>query len=399
VNATPLRVTLAPSGSERALHFARHGCELALGERLLPGRLAPLKANLAEELRSVRKELRPDGAAISWKSAQAALAKVKKVGGWLLHDLLAGDSGRAEELENFLRYVVPEWRGGASGGVETWIEPSRNCPRELTEFPFEFLPVFDRSLPDAVNNLHALARSVSGLLGYSTILVRHREEDTFAPGCVIKRDDAVGLVPVTVFRDEKSLPAVKSEIAYIAFGTAVFCVIAHWPDNIIPPAEDALARVMFSSPGAGAVAPQVLHFSCHYASGSSGAFTFADESKRRVEVTLKDLKSARIRLNGPRRAPPLVFLNACESSSFDPTGAMSLIDILREDGNAAVVGAETQVPDNAGAFFARRVFARLAAGQPLGEAVLRARWDLIEEWHSVAGIFFSLHGRTDLRIS
>ena len=88
-----------------------------------------------------------------------------------------------------------------------------------------------------------------------------------------------------------------------------------------------------------------------------------------------------------------MFLNACESSAFDPVGALSLIDILRQDGNAALIGAETSIPDQAAAFFARRVFARLAAAQPLGYAVLRARWDLLEEWHSPAGIFFSLHGR------
>lgn len=70
----------------------------------------------------------------------------------------------------------------------------------------------------------------------------------------------------------------------------------------------------------------------------------------------------------------------------------------RRDGNAAVLGAETEIPDRAAAFFSRRIFARLAGGSSLGQAVFRARWDLLDEWHSPAGAFFSLYGEPGVRI-
>jgi hypothetical protein len=147
----------------------------------------------------------------------------------------------------------------------------------------------------------------------------------------------------------------------------------------------------------------VHHFCSHYRSNVTGeihaAFAFAADEGDHVVVELNALKAARTRL-GPRcKAALFVFLNACESSAFNPLGARSLIEMLRDDGNVAVLGAETRVPDRAASFFARRVFARLAAYQPLGRAVLRARWDLLEEWHSPAGAFFSLHGWPGLRVA
>ena len=174
-----LRVTLAPQGSDHALRFSRHDRHLALGSRPEPGRLAPLKASLTEDLGLVRRALGRDGEVISWEAARAAVAEIKKIGGWLLHDLLGADSARAEELESFLRYVVPEWREGAFGEVEARIEPSPACPPELATFPFEFLPVFDRALPGPIANLHELAQAVSGVLGYAAVLVRHRNEDAW----------------------------------------------------------------------------------------------------------------------------------------------------------------------------------------------------------------------------
>lgn len=393
-----LRVIIAPQGSEAFFRFSRGDRHLALGSRPEPGRLAPLKASLSEDLALVRRELRR-GRATSWDEARAAVAEIKKIGGWLLHDLLGADAPRAEELENFLRFVVPEWRERQFDGIEIRIEPSPNCPPDLAAFPFEFLPVFDRALPPPLANMHELATAVCGILGYAAVLVRRRAEDDWTDPMQLTRDNT-GRVPVMIFRDAKSLKRVTEEISYLARGTDAFRVVASWPTRISDPHEDALASALFANSRAGASSPEVHHFCCHYETGPHGAFGFWDsEGNKRIRVTLRDLKAARIRLNGPRRAVPLVFLNACESSAYDPTGALSLIEILRQDGNAAIVGAETSIPDDAASFFAQRVFSRLARQEPLGRAVLRARWDLVEEWRNPAGIFFSLHGRTDLRIN
>ncbi len=295
-----LRVILAPLGSDHALLFSRHDRHLALGSRPEPGRLAPLKASLTEDLGFVRRALGRDGEVISWEAARAAVAEIKKIGGWLLHDLLGADSARAEELENFLRYIVPEWREGASGEVEARVEPSPACPPELATFPFEFLPVFDRALPGPIRNLHELAQAVSGVLGYAAVLVRRRKEDAWTELLQLKREGASGRVPVMVFRDANSLRAVRGEIAYIAHGTNAFRVISQWPSGVLPPFEDALAQAMFAERPAGTAAPQVMHFCSHYTGGPLSSFGFADKV---AEASARQPQGPKI---GPRPAewPP-----------------------------------------------------------------------------------------------
>jgi len=70
-----LRVILAPLGSDHALLFSRHDRHLALGSRPEPGRLAPLKASLTEDLGFVRRALGRDGEVISWEAARAYPAR------------------------------------------------------------------------------------------------------------------------------------------------------------------------------------------------------------------------------------------------------------------------------------------------------------------------------------
>src|SRR5262249_28746459 len=95
---------------------------------------------------------------------------------------------------------------------------------------------------------------------------------------------------------------------------------------------------------------------------------------------------------------PFVFLSACESAAGDPDDASSLIELLLANRNRAILGAETIIPDDLAALFAKFVYIELARGATLGLAAYRARWQILERYDNPVGILFSLFGNPDLRL-
>jgi hypothetical protein len=191
-------------------------------------------------LQYVRRSFGRDGQVMSWKEAAAALSRLKNIGGCLLHDLLGHEHARAQELENFLRFVVREWREPLSSDVETWIETSPGTPTELAALPFEILPLFDRALPGSIEDLQSLAYAAVSFLCYATTVVRGRSADVEPEDVFLRRDPATSRVPVAVFEDAQSLPTVRTEIDYIATGTAHFGIVTRWPGKVVPPYPETL---------------------------------------------------------------------------------------------------------------------------------------------------------------
>jgi hypothetical protein len=77
----------------------------------------------------------------------------------------------------------------------------------------------------------------------------------------------------------------------------------------------------------------------------------------------------------------------------------SLIDTLLFFTKArAVLVTETEVHIPYAAAFARRVYSHLFDNKSLGEAVLRARWDLVRSDSNPFGILYTLYGDPHLRI-
>jgi len=137
--------------------------------------------------------------------------------------------------------------------------------------------------------------------------------------------------------------------------------------RLTPPTLDALRAALSPRAETQGLFPHILHFSGH---AWAGGLFLEDEWGQVHAVTTEELLDA---LNGRAHhgAPLLVVLNGCETAADD---ARSVAQALVEAGRArAVVGHPLPVWDPEAVAFAGRLYAELAGGFPLGEAVKRAR--------------------------
>jgi hypothetical protein len=258
------------------------------------------------------------------------------------------------------------------------------------------------------------------LPGFSTIVTR-RLGEAFDPRTSLERSVA-GKVPVKIIRNrgfhlDEDSPSPTGEIGWLRNETATFAVEDPWPDDDIGmrTATEKLGVCLLEPSASFAThrqkrswADQIQHFSCHY--------TTSEEDGREVlgirgqpaplnvaVAHLALLMSDQIRFR--RVAPdgifpaPIVFLNACASGGPDPTGGLSIVELLlRETRARAIVATTTPVHFPFAAAFARAVYEGLRDALSLGEAIHRARWVLIDNHYSPFGILYLLYGNPDLRL-
>lgn len=78
------------------------------------------------------------------------------------------------------------------------------------------------------------------------------------------------------------------------------------------------------------------------------------------------------------RPQPLVFINGCHTTALEPEQALDLVTAFVETSNAAgVIGTEITVFEPLACAFAEECLARFVDGQPIGEAVRKARLKLL----------------------
>ncbi len=181
-------------------------------------------------------------------------------------------------------------------------------------------------------------------------------------------------------------------------GVAGFVALPPLPSDAALPAADEELQVLRSLASSGAtveVLPalkarvcealerggfDVLHLACH---GSFGGATAADASALLLEDGLFQAAELSPKMAGPlRRSMPLVFFNACHSgrTGFALTGLGSWGARLVQLGCGGFLGALWPVTDRAALAFARAFYGALCQGLPIGEAVLRARKQVHQQY-------------------
>ncbi len=134
--------------------------------------------------------------------------------------------------------------------------------------------------------------------------------------------------------------------------------------RIVPPTLDALRSALSPRAEAQAIFPHILHFSGH---AWKGGLLLEDEYGQVHRATTDDILGA---LRGLPRPLDLVVLNGCESAAEARSVAQALVNagLAR-----AAVGHIRPVSDPAAVRFAARLYAELADGFSLREAMERAR--------------------------
>jgi hypothetical protein len=131
---------------------------------------------------------------------------------------------------------------------------------------------------------------------------------------------------------------------------------------------------------------------------------------RDVRVTIGELGAELVRLAAEsaeqdrpcmqRADKPLVVMNACGTSVLNATSAVSFPALfLKDNENRGFVGTEIAVPDDVASTFSRFLYGELFLNScSLGEAVRRARRQLLERYGNPLGLAYSVYADPDMRV-
>lgn len=96
---------------------------------------------------------------------------------------------------------------------------------------------------------------------------------------------------------------------------------------------------------------------------------------------------------------PLVFLNGCATGSYGPESYVSLIDDFLKLGASGVVGTECTVTEAIAESYAAALFPRLFQGEPLGQAMLKVRREMLARFWNPLGLAYSLYAAHEIALA
>ena len=159
---------------------------------------------------------------------------------------------------------------------------------------------------------------------------------------------------------------------------------------------------------------QVVHMSCHHEAIidlatapaaalllSQSRLRFGTRAQPNFALPLADLQHdlmiarKKHKVTGVR---PLVFFNACRGN-FYPFMTESAVRVLLRNGNRGMISTAVQVPDRVAAKLALYFYERLLdGGCTAPEALLYAKWTLLQTKGNPLGLLYSYYGIPGLRV-
>lgn len=156
----------------------------------------------------------------------------------------------------------------------------------------------------------------------------------------------------------------------------------------------------------------LLYFFCHHkkAGGTwmKQGYRNLDDTKMIIEGEDIKVDTTTIGLSEMRNneritsfeSPPVVFLNACESSQVelgDPTSFMHyFINILKA---WAFIGTEAEIPAAFADKFGQRFIQEFLKGEPIGEIMFNVRRDYAQNESNPFGLYYTLYGDGNVRLT
>jgi len=130
--------------------------------------------------------------------------------------------------------------------------------------------------------------------------------------------------------------------------------------------------------------PHVVYFYCH--GGVAGTTPFIKVGPlNSMAITRDDLRSEGIRWATSRA---LVFINGCHTTALEPEVAFNFVSAFVEVAAASgVIGTEITVFEPLAAAFAEEMFRHFLVGVPVGEAVRRARLELLKQGNPLGLVY------------
>ncbi|MFW9259082.1 CHAT domain-containing protein [Nostoc sp. CALU 546] len=96
---------------------------------------------------------------------------------------------------------------------------------------------------------------------------------------------------------------------------------------------------------------------------------------------------------------PLVLLNGCATGDYGPESYISLIDDFRSAGASGVIGTECPVPELFAELYAITLLKRVFRGEPLGQAMLTVRREMLQQNLNPLGLVYSLYAPYEIALA
>ncbi|MBW4617270.1 MAG: CHAT domain-containing protein [Desmonostoc vinosum HA7617-LM4] len=137
----------------------------------------------------------------------------------------------------------------------------------------------------------------------------------------------------------------------------------------------------------------IVYFYCH------GGI---DETEQQPYLELSDDKISSnfleaCEINWQHR--PLVLLNGCATGDYGPDSYISLIDDFRVAGASGVIGTECPVPELFAELYAFTLLERVFRGEPLGQAMLTVRREMLQQKLNPLGLVYSLYAPYEIALA
>jgi hypothetical protein len=342
-------------------------------------------------------------------TAQRALRSLAGAATTVVDELFGHGRGEGFLIEKVLNARYGLWRVAEKPVVLTIVA-------KFDEFlPLELLPLFDTSEWPAEGDQPAIWKAIRRFPSFSTIVRRrfpdidpHATEDSRS--LILDNDPRL---PFRFFYNDDLDGALQERSFLQEIDNDGIDLAGPWPEQALA-SEDLpkqLAGHLWEARGRYRRRDQIQHFACHCDSDPNSSLNSRLGFSYGRDVTIAKLKEFlryRAREADPtgqersRAARPLVFLNACTSAQVRPGAVTSFPHFFLDPdagcGDRGVIGTEAHVPDYFAAPFSERFYRYLLSGKKLGEAIYRAKWDLLRGADNPLGILYTVYADPNMSV-
>lgn len=368
--------------------------------------LIEFRIDLDRDLRQFQEMLGDELRQGNWEPINRAVREMLKRGRRMCK-LIFGDQLAA--AQDFFRSVLGtfDWHHGTWAQIDVRAN-FREAP------PFELLPILDLSNPtQPIDSLDSLIAVLSRFLGFAAIV--RRIYLSIGSGGIDQNTEIDNTPRLNVkFFQHSDLTGCRNELEFLVHSRNAIEFDGPWPPDgtDIDDPVGTLARhlwdptLRFDSSTSNRP-DHFHHFSCHCdtsANTSEQHYLMLASDRAICQASIGEVSDQFTLLSlerGYKHSPqdPIVFLNACTTTSIQPTNISSFAWLfLYENRNRAVIGTEAAVPDIVAAEFSKLFYCSLLAGYTLGESIQRAKWGLVRQYGNPIALIYAMYANPDIRI-
>jgi len=329
------------------------------------------------------------------------LEKMASTGRRMMRTLFGGSPSVVRAQQEFWRSAIPAWRNETLPIVVECVGHKDHM------LPLEYLPVFDVEGCDRpVSSRADFYRQCRSFLGFAGV-VRRRLMDVSVPANNWLVPGADGRLRLRYLWHEE-LPGAHDELRWLnGAGAKRVRVLGPYPTGHETTADIAEQIFIKQWDIHHERTDQIQHFSCHCYAGETVdpddyELTLCGH-RRELRMTLGDLGDLQVKYaylsHYPPGSMPFVLLNACGSSTVDPTSSLSFPELFLANENRGVLGTEVAVRDGLAARFSQEFYrALLLRGATVGDAARHARTQLLRAHRNPLGLAYVIYGNTELKV-